>query len=701
MRVALPLLLLLALLSVVAAPASRAQDAPVPFDPSAAPGPDSLLAGVEVGFDEACAWRVPAPVWVTLENRRDRELVVSVVLKSKLASVEREVALPPGSRKRVSLNIALEDELRLELREGAVSIEQRLLSFEVVERERHLVVLDGRPPERRGGGASKRDDQVLGWSTIDADSAPLEAACYAAGGGVLLREADPAVWTVDQREALLEYVRDGGLLLLADVNTSPKALAATRFFEGLAGSAPEAQKVIGRAARTRTVGRGRVIAFADDPLLAAVGGPQAADVKQRLGDLLAAAALAHRWPRPSDAQSNVLFTGAGVGTQLLVLGYVAVYFLTVGPLLAILLRRATRRRLAIATAGLVLGFTLLAPVVAGGVRTGAGEAFHRTVLWVPADGPAIELGEVLVVSGGATRYELDFTGGPLSVTAVEGWTEREDVYRPTGWLYADSRPAVVRTARGERPSVEVEMPPWGTQRVHTQALRQDARPVRATIEPVAGGGQLRVENTSGIVLRDVAVVSEVEPGERSDPPYTMLGTLLPGQTREVLIPRVHESHGPGLQEELQLPWEWRSWIELGLAREAHVSAGRALRYRLVSRVNPGSVVSGSNVTTDVHGLRVDQVTATPPSPRGYLGVSLEDVDGGVRVSPLKGGPGERAGLRPGDLVVTIAGESITSAEHLRRVVFGHDPGAVVVVVVRGADGEVREHRVVLARAPGD
>jgi hypothetical protein len=687
--------------------AARAQGPPVPFDPSAAPGPDSLLADVEVGFDGACAWRVPAPVWITLENRRDRELVVRVVLRSRLATTERAVQLPAGSRKRVSLNLALEDDLRLELREGGVSLEERLLPFEVVERERHLLVLDGRPPERRAGGASRRDEQVLGYSTIDAASAPLEAACYAAVGGVLLREADPAAWSVDQREALLEFVREGGLLMLADVTTSPKALAATRFFDGLAGSAPASQKVIGRPARARQLGRGRVIAFSDDPLLAAVAGANAADVKQRLGDLLAEGAAAHRWPRPTDSHTVGVLSGAGASTftQLLVVGFVVVYFLAVGPLLAIVLRRAPRRRLALTTAGLVLGFTLLAPLVAGGVRTGAGEAWQRSVLWVPEDGPAVELGEVVVVSGGATRYELDVagppTGGALAVTVVEGWTAPEDVYRPSGWLYADSRPAVMRTARGPRPRVEVDMPPWGTQRVLTQALRPDARPLRATVEAVAGGGFVRLENTSGVVLEAVAIATEVEPGERADPPFRLIGTLLPGQQREVLVPRGNEGRGRSLQEQLGLPWEWRSWTDLGLARDARVPAGRTARYRVISRVAPGAAVSGPNLTTVTHGLRIDPVTALASRPRGYLGVALEDVDGAVWISPLKGGPGERAGLRAGDRVVTIEGQPVTTSEELRRLVSARAPGEAVAVVVRGGDGQEREHRVVLARAPGD
>ncbi len=66
----------------------------------------------------------------------------------------------------------------------------------------------------------------------------------------------------------------------------------------------------------------------------------------------------------------------------------------------------------------------------------------------------------------------------------------------------------------------------------------------------------------------------------------------------------------------------------------------------------------------------------PVSERGWLGVSLKASDSGVvidRVVP--GSPAEKAGLRLGDVILKVAGETV------------HEPGDVVRIVARHASGE--------------
>lgn len=662
---------------------------------------DALLEAVRAGFDGAVTWRVPAPLRVTLVNPRAEEVVVRVVARSDVATAERTVSLPPGARKRVQLALVLEGEVRVEVREGDRPLAQEKVDYEVVPVDRHLLVLDGRPPAQWTGGSTARDDQVLRHTTIEAADAPIDAACYAAVAAVLLREADPSGWSLDQREALLEWVREGGLLLLADVNA--RAPALVRFFDGLPASAPEVEKLAGRAARTRRAGLGAVAAFTDDPLLRAATN---ADTKQRLGELIAQAAAARRYPRPSDEPAAAPLAGPGARTQLLVAGFVAAYFLAVGPVLALVLRRARRARLALVTALLVLGFTLLAPAVAGLVRTGRGEARHRSVLWVPAPGggPALELGEVAVVSGGAIAYRLDLEGRggrALSATVVESWTPGEDNYGPMGYRWIDPRPAVVRSARGPSARVEVSMPPWGAQRVFTHALRDDVRPVTATLTLGATDGVCTIDNASGATLEDAVIVPELEEQRHGVPPYVPVGDLAPGARREVSVPRSIAGRRRALFEVMDLPWDWQSWVRLGQPAPQQAAARPALRYRLLSRTRPLVSVSGPHVETVTHALRVDAVVVTPPRPRGFLGVRLADVEGAVVITPMKGGPADRAGLRADDVVLTIDGAPVTSSGELQAVVGAHAPGEVLTVVVRGADGSRREHRVRLARAPGE
>lgn len=660
----------------------------------------ALLEAVEVGFGGAAAWRVPAPVWVTLVNPRRSDVEVRVVARSGVATAERSLHLPAGARKRVALSLVLEDEAVVEVRQDGRPLAQQRLVYETLEADRHLLVLDGRPPAQRAGATTQRDDQVLRHTTLDAGAAPLEAACYMAVAGVLLREADPSAWSLEQREALLEWVREGGLLLLADV--TPRSPALARFYEGLAAGPAERQKLAGRAARARRAGLGTVVAFADDPLLAAA---TQAEVKQRLGELLSASAAARRWPRPSDDPDLTPLSGPGARTQVLVAAFVVGYFLAVGPLLALALRRARRARLALVTAGLVLGFSLLAPVVAGVVRTGRGEARLRSVLWVPAagGGPALELGEVVVLSGGATSYRLELEGRDglaLAATAVESWTPADQQYRPTtGWVWTPARPATVRTTRGGRVDLDLGLPPWGAQRVFTHTLREDARPISATLTPGAADGVCTIENTSGVVLQDAMIVPAVDEQFYGLPRYVLVGDLPPGARREVSVPRTIGGPREWLGEALGLPRDWRAWLRVCEPVEQQGQAAGPPRYRVVSRARPGFAASGPRLDAVAHGLRVDAVVVAPPRPRGDLGLRLTDVGGAVVAQPMKGGPGERAGVRPDDRLLELDGERLRSTDHLLAVVRARSPGEEVTLLVVGVDGARRQLRVRLARAP--
>lgn len=707
------------------------------------PPADSLVEAVEVGFGGVVAHRVPASLWVTLHNRRDRELDLLVVAKSALGEATRAVPLPAGARKRVHLALAAEGKLLLEVRQGGRLLEDRTLPFALVDADRQLLVLDGRPPDRRAGAQQQLEDQVLRFATIDATSAPPEAGCYAAVAAVLLREVDPATWTAEQREALLEHVREGGLVLVA--GATPKAPATVRYVEGLPAGPPIAQKVAGLPARVRRLGFGTVMAFADDPLQATLAGPQAADIKARLGELVAGAVQQRRWPRPLDTRAAPLDEHPGIPTQLMVVAFLVIYLLAVGPAVAVALRRAPRRQLALATLALILGFTLVAPLVAGAVRTGQGQARHRAVVWVPADGPALELGEVRVVSGGATRYVVDLEGGggALAATLVEAVTEPEDPFRvmvmnPMG-VPVGARPVAVRTERGERVSLEARMPLWGEQRIFTQLVRPEVRRVKTSATRTASGSLTTIENDTGAPLEDCLIVEEAETrGAYAN--FVRVGTIDPGERRDVLIPRTIQSRPGFLPEVLDIPVDWTAWLELGVppqprstgyfapppSRTAPVTPEP--RFRLVSRTEARAKVGGSNLTTVVHALRLDPIQPTAAAARGFLGAVLTDVEEAatcvrcdakldanrnctkcrarasqqtrVRLGPLPGGPCARAGVQDGDVVLEVDGRRVVSSDQLRLLVRERAPGDALRLLVRDAAGDARELRVVLARAPG-
>ena len=80
---------------------------------------------------------------------------------------------------------------------------------------------------------------------------------------------------------------------------------------------------------------------------------------------------------------------------------------------------------------------------------------------------------------------------------------------------------------------------------------------------------------------------------------------------------------------------------------------------------------------------VDQLRSTGSMQRGWLGVSVEEREGVVLIANLdRGGPAGRAGIRPGDIVVSINGERIETARGLIRSVAAVPPGNNARVVIR-------------------
>lgn len=79
-------------------------------------------------------------------------------------------------------------------------------------------------------------------------------------------------------------------------------------------------------------------------------------------------------------------------------------------------------------------------------------------------------------------------------------------------------------------------------------------------------------------------------------------------------------------------------------------------------------------------------------------VAAEPQDGTPPLTP--GGPADRAGLEPGDVILAIDGRPVTAADELIVAIRARAPGDAVVLTVREGDGE-REVRVVLDEFTGD
>ncbi len=111
---------------------------------------------------------------------------------------------------------------------------------------------------------------------------------------------------------------------------------------------------------------------------------------------------------------------------------------------------------------------------------------------------------------------------------------------------------------------------------------------------------------------------------------------------------------------------------------------------------------------------IEEILSKPPEQRAWLGVSIAQVDSDLAASQLglpagtrgtlvvevvPDGPADDAGLREGDLIVSLNGDEITSTEDLTASLAERDPGDVVDVEVIGSGGESRTVSVELGQRP--
>jgi len=112
-----------------------------------------------------------------------------------------------------------------------------------------------------------------------------------------------------------------------------------------------------------------------------------------------------------------------------------------------------------------------------------------------------------------------------------------------------------------------------------------------------------------------------------------------------------------------------------------------------------SVGIGFAIPSNAVRAVVEQLRSSGSIQRGWLGVSVEEREGLVLIATLdRMGPAGRAGIRPGDIVVSINGERIESARGLIRTVAAVAPGNSARVMVRRQGREI-EIPVTVGRRP--
>jgi serine protease Do len=97
---------------------------------------------------------------------------------------------------------------------------------------------------------------------------------------------------------------------------------------------------------------------------------------------------------------------------------------------------------------------------------------------------------------------------------------------------------------------------------------------------------------------------------------------------------------------------------------------------------------------------IDLPPSTPPANSGFLGVSLEEAEGGARiVQVVPDGGAAKAGLEEGDVVTSIAGTPIIDAETMVNTIQRHKPGDVVAIHFKRDGMEMQVEATLGKRTP--
>jgi serine protease Do len=119
---------------------------------------------------------------------------------------------------------------------------------------------------------------------------------------------------------------------------------------------------------------------------------------------------------------------------------------------------------------------------------------------------------------------------------------------------------------------------------------------------------------------------------------------------------------------------------------------------------------GFAISIDAAKDTIDHAIASPLAPTGYLGITTTDLtpavaqqlgttvqSGAYVISTNKGEPADRAGMKSGDVIVSVDGKTVANENDLAAILNGLQPGTTVPVVVDRGGQQVTLNVTLAAR----
>jgi serine protease DegQ len=109
---------------------------------------------------------------------------------------------------------------------------------------------------------------------------------------------------------------------------------------------------------------------------------------------------------------------------------------------------------------------------------------------------------------------------------------------------------------------------------------------------------------------------------------------------------------------------------------------------------------------------MEQIIANGSVTRGWVGIEVQDIvpeladsfglkssDGALIAGVLRGGPADRAGIRPGDVLIAVNGQRVTDSTSLLKLIADLDPGMTAPLTLLRQNKEMRLQVTVEKRPP--